>query len=137
VRESYCHNLKHMFMKLHFLIAICIVLLAGCQPNYYRAIHRDTSIIAIITVEYRSENTMYQTVLQLLKMARVMELKTDLNTGFERTEARYENLPEYKAAQIEDMLRQTAGVTEVTVKWETGVIKNVVRPVMYSRTPEL
>lgn len=124
-------------MKLHCLIAVCIVFLAGCQPNYYRTIHQDTSIITIITVEYRSEKTMYQTVLQLLKMARVMELKTDPNTGFERTEARYENLPEYKAAQIEEMLRQTAGVTEVTVKWETGVIKNVVRPVTYTRNTEL
>lgn len=88
--------------------------------------HRDRpNTIAIITVDCRSDQRTHQTVVQLLKLARVMEWKVSQQGEFETIEARYESLSGSKAAQIEDLLMQQSGVSQVTVRWETGIVSLV------------
>jgi hypothetical protein len=110
-------------MKQQFFFAMLIAIaMISCEPGRFASSRNHPGTIGIITVECRSDQQTRQTVVQLLKLARVMEWKTDQQGGFESIEARYEHLPPGKAEQIESMLVQQTGVTEVRVRWETGVV---------------
>lgn len=47
-----------------------------------------------------------------------MEMETSHHGSSELITAKYDNTPGGKIAEIEQLLTQTSGVIEVTVKWE-------------------
>lgn len=105
---------------------MCVAIaMLSCETSRI-ANHRDRpNTIAIITVDCRSDQQIHQSVVQLLKLARVMEWKVNQQEAFETIEARYENLSDSKAAEIEDFLMRQFGVSQVTVRWETGMVSLV------------
>jgi hypothetical protein len=116
-------------MKLQLVMAAGILMLissCGPRPMGYRSYRNNNTspVIGIIIVECRNEQQTRQSVIQTLKMARVSDWKNDQRVAFETIEARYEDLTEYKAAQIEQLLKQMPGVTDVEVKWENGLIQS-------------
>lgn len=113
-------------MKLQFFIVMCIAIaMISCETSRITSSRNRQNIIAIITVDCRNDQQTHQTVVQYLKIGRVMEWKTSQQGGFETIEARYENLTNSKAAQIEDILMQQSGVSQVLVRWEPGIISLV------------
>lgn len=113
-------------MKLQFFIAMCIAIaMTSCETSHITSRSTPSNLIGIISVDCRSDEQTHQLVVRYLKMARVMEWKTSQQGGFETVEARYETLTSGKASEIEQVLMQQAGVSMVTVRWETGILSLV------------
>jgi hypothetical protein len=113
-------------MKLQFIIALCIAIaMISCETSRITNNRNQSNLIGIITVDCRSDQQTHQTVIQYLKIARVMEWRISQQGAFEIVEARYENLSSNKASQIEDVLMQQSGVSQVMVKWEPGMVSLV------------
>ena len=113
-------------MKLQFFIAVCIcIAMLSCETPRITTNRNQSDLIGIISVECLNDQATHRTVVQYLKLARVMEWKTSQQGAFESLEARYENLSYSKAAQIEEILMQQVNVSQVTVRWEPGVLSLV------------
>lgn len=100
-----------------FLAFICMIS-AACRITRTSGYNNDPTNIAVIKVEFRNEEALRLTIIQLLKTARVMEMETSQHGSSEIITAKYDNTPGGKVAEIEQMLTQTTGVIDVTVKWE-------------------
>lgn len=110
-------------MKLQFFIAMCIsIAMLSCETSRIIINRNQSDLIGIISVDCRNDQQTHQIVVQYLKLARVMEWKTSQQGAFETIEARYENLNNSKAAQIEEILMHQSGVSLVTVRWERGIV---------------
>lgn len=105
-------------MRTFILLAFICMISASCRVMYIRGYNDNRSNIAVIRVEFRNEDSLRLTIVGLLKTARVMEMENSQHGSSEIITAKYDNTPVGKVAEIEQMLTQTTGVIEVTIKWE-------------------
>ncbi|HEX2630636.1 MAG TPA: hypothetical protein VHM26_16580 [Chitinophagaceae bacterium] len=105
-------------MKTFILLAFICMLGASCGLTRTSGYNNNPANIAVIKVEFRNEDALRSTIIQLLKTVRVMEMVTSHHGSSEIITAKYDNTPGGKVAELEQMLTQTTGVIDVTVKWE-------------------
>jgi hypothetical protein len=105
-------------MRTVFLITAMLIIGVGCSPRYTSGFNSNPSNIAVIKVEFKKEDSVKQTIVQLLKTSRIMEMETSYLGSMEIIVAKYDNIPGGKVQEIEQLLMQTTGVIDVTVKWE-------------------
>jgi rRNA maturation protein Rpf1 len=105
-------------MRTFILLAFICMLSTACRLTRTSGYTNNPANIAVIKVEFRNEDALRLTIIQVLKTSRVMEMETSHHGSSEIITAKYDNTPGGKVAEIEQTLTQTAGVIEVTVKWE-------------------
>lgn len=105
-------------MRTFILLAFICMGSTACRLTRTSGYNNNPANIAVIKVEFRTEDSLRLTIIQLLKTARVMEMETSYHGSSEIITAKYDNTPGGKVAEIEQMLTQTTGVIDVTVKWE-------------------
>lgn len=105
-------------MRTFILLAFLSVAGTSCRFTRTSGYNNNPANIAVIEVEFRNEDALRLTIIQLLKSTRVMEMETSHHGSSEIITAKYDNTPGGKVAEIEQMLTQTTGVIEVTIKWE-------------------
>lgn len=105
-------------MRTLIIIAFICILNSACHITHTSGYNNSPSNIAVIKVEFRDEDSLRLTIVQLLKTSRVAEMQTSQHGSHEIIIAKYDNIPGGKTAEIEQQLTQMTGVIEVTVKWE-------------------
>jgi len=105
-------------MRTFILLAFLCAAGMSCTLTRTSGYNNNPANIAVIKVEFRNEDSLRLTIIQLLKSTRVMEMETSYHGSSEIITAKYDNIPGGKVAEIEQMLTQTTGVIEVTIKWE-------------------
>jgi hypothetical protein len=94
------------------------MLSSACHITRTSGYNNNPSNVAVIKVEFRDEDALRLTIVQLLKTSRVSEMQSSQHGSSEVIIAKYDNIPGGKVAELEQQLTQTTGVIEVTVKWE-------------------
>ena len=105
-------------MRTFIFLAFVCLSVSACRLTRTSGYNNNPANIAVIKVEFRTEEALRLAIVQLLKTARVMEMETSHHGSSEIIIAKYDNTPGGKVAEIEQMLTQTTGVIDVTVKWE-------------------
>lgn len=110
-------HIKTPYMKpTLFLSFLALLLATGCSHLRHSARVMPPDPEAIITVEYKCEESTEATVWQILGLKRVSNWTSRKNELTETIEAQYNRLPASVAAEIQERLNRIPEVLRVEVK---------------------
>ena len=113
-------------MKSFAWLILCLLLIAGTGCGSSRPLSEKElpEPATIVTVECNSDPKVKDLVMQLLRTARVNDWHFRDTGGDKEIEARYKTITPRQEADIEERLRQSAGVLNVVIKKERVPLKN-------------
>jgi hypothetical protein len=103
-------------MKPALFICLSALLLAGCSSFHHAGRVMPPDPEALITVEYKYEESTETMIWQVLGVKRVSNWTARKNGLTETIEAQYDRLPAMLAAEIQDKLSRMPEVIRVEVK---------------------
>lgn len=107
-----------------YLLLLLIIAVAACKtPVFHEKVNVEDP--DLVRVECRNEYTVKETVLQHLRLIKFSDITISNDGPSLQIEAAYKDAPMWKLQDIEQRVREVAGVTRVEIRKGLLPVKNI------------